>query len=402
MKNSKKILLVALIACISLGGSYAYAEEAETESSATETTKPSEAPKKNAEPLKAPAQPTDNEAKVYDYQYKLNYRSKDGKVINIPGATLVFTNNKTNKTIELETKDGLADFKLPDGDYTVSVKSVPDEYKEKVDTSKTKSLWGHTNGWNVLTLDEIDPNPQPKPEITESNFGVGFTFRPLTNRTGLHDSVEQIGVVITLTNKKTGEVYTYTTDGKGAHRHIPVGEYTMHLESVPESIRGRFEIPKDKDITVYGISQYDGFNVEEIEKPQPKPEDKPDDKPSDYNNYDIFIPTIDEKEEKKEEEPKDGRSDEELIADIEKTDKEINDVLDKNEEKKKEENKEKENKEEDKKPEKEEANPEKGKKDKKAAPAKNSNPKTGVASLGYLGGLAAVSLAGLLGTKKRK
>lgn len=135
-----------------------------------------------------------------------------------------------------------------------------------------------------------------------------------------------------------------------------------------------------------------------------KPEDKPQPKPSDDYNYDFYLPSKDDdKEEKKEEnkeESKDGRSDEELIADIEETDKEINDVLDKNEEKKKEDNKEKE---EEKKPSKEkESDVDSKKKKSKAAPGKKGNPKTGVASVGYLGGLAAISMAGIVASRKRK
>lgn len=134
--------------------------------------------------------------------------------------------------------------------------------------------------------------------------------------------------------------------------------------------------------------------------PEDKPEDKPQPKPSDDYNYDFYLPSKDDDKEEKKEESKDGRSDEELIADIEETDKEINDVLDKNEEKKKEENKEKED---DKKPSKEkESDVENKKKKSKEAPGKKGNPKTGVASVGYLGGLAAISMAGIVASRKRK
>ena len=137
--------------------------------------------------------------------------------------------------------------------------------------------------------------------------------------------------------------------------------------------------------------------------PKGNPDDKkPQPKPSDDYNYDFYLPSIDDKDENKEEkeESKDDRSDEELAADIEKTDKEINDVLDKNEEKKKEENKEKE---EEKKPSKEkESDVENKKKKSKAATGKKGNPKTGVASVGYLGGLAAISMAGIVAFRKRK
>ena len=137
--------------------------------------------------------------------------------------------------------------------------------------------------------------------------------------------------------------------------------------------------------------------------PKENPEDKkPQPRPSDDYNYDFYLPSVDDKDEKKEEkeESKDSRSDADLIADIEETDKEINDVLGKNEEKKKEENKEKE---EEKKPSKEkESDVENKKKKSKAAPAKKGNPKTGVASVGYLGGLAAISMAGIVASRKRK
>ena len=251
---------------------------------------------------------------------------------------------------------------------------------------------------------------EAKPEVKTINYGVNISFKKIGPYK--YENVE--GAVITLTNKETKQVFTYTTDGTGAHQHIPYGTYTMHLVSVPDEYKDRFEWPADQEFEARGWSGYRGFNVDEKAKPEPqpepqpqpqpepKPEPKPQPRPSDDYNYDFYLPSEDEEKEDKKEESKDARSDAELIANIEETDKEIKDVLDKNEEKKKEENKEKENKEEDKKPEKEEANPEKGKKDKKAAPAKNSNPKTGVASLGYLGGLAAISLAGLVGTKKRK
>lgn len=276
-------------------------------------------------------------------------------------------------------------------------------------------------GGSYAFAEEADQAPaQPVAESTAErkmiNYGVNISFKPLANNKGIHDYEDLKGAVISLTNKETNEVFKYTTNGK-VFQSIPYGTYTMHLESVPEEYKDRFEWPADQEFEARGWSASRGFNVEEKAKPEPqpepqpqpqpepKPEPQPQPRPSDDYNYDFYLPSNDEeKDDKKEEkeESKDERSDEELAADIVDTDKKIKDVLDKNEEKKKEENKEKENKEEDKKPEKEEANPEKGKKDKKAAPAKNSNPKTGVASLGYLGGLAAVSLAGLLGTKKRK
>ena len=106
-------------------------------------------------------------------------------------------------------------------------------------------------------------------EDTTGNFGVGVSFRPLKNNKGIHDSEPVEGAVVTLTNKKTGEITKYITPGADVddgteHKNLPVGEYEMKLVSVPEEYQGRFDWPKPKTVTVLKTAAFDGFNLEEL------------------------------------------------------------------------------------------------------------------------------------------
>ena len=106
-------------------------------------------------------------------------------------------------------------------------------------------------------------------EDTTGNFGVGVSFRPLKNNKGIHDSEPVEGAVVTLTNKKTGEITEYITPGADVddgtvQKDIPIGEYEMKLVSVPEEYQGRFDWPKPKTIKVSKFAGFNGFNLEEL------------------------------------------------------------------------------------------------------------------------------------------
>lgn len=132
------------------------------------------------------------------------------------------------------------------------------------------------------------------------------------------------------------------------------------------------------------------------QKPQPKPEDKPTDKDDDDFDFGYFFPGIIGGEDESKKDPTENKEEKEDDKKVEEKDNK--------EDNKSEENKEKDNKEE-KPSDKKENKENEAKKDtnkQASAPAKSNNPKTGVASLGYLAGLSAVSMAGIIASRKKE
>lgn len=123
----------------------------------------------------------------------------------------------------------------------------------------------------VLSFATIDAKAQE--EVKKYNFGARISFNNRFSRKQ-YESLEKtstpfkrlIGGVITITNKETNQVFTFNTDVTGSHQQVPAGKYVMKLVSVPEDVRGRFEWPADKEITVAGK---DGQKTEA--KPGKKP-----------------------------------------------------------------------------------------------------------------------------------
>lgn len=133
------------------------------------------------------------------------------------------------------------------------------------------------------------------------------------------------------------------------------------------------------------------------QKPQPKPEDKPTDKDDDDFDFGYFFPGIIGGEDESKKDPTENKEEKE-------DDKKVEEKDNKEDNKSEEENKEKDNKEE-KPSDKKENKENEAKKDtnkQASAPAKSNNPKTGVASLGYLAGLSAVSMAGIIASRKKE
>lgn len=133
------------------------------------------------------------------------------------------------------------------------------------------------------------------------------------------------------------------------------------------------------------------------QKPQPKPEDKPTDKDDDDFDFGYFFPGIIGGEDDSQKDPTENKEEKEDNKKVEEKDN-------KEDNKSEEENKEKDNKEE-KPSDKKENKENEAKKDtnkQASAPAKSNNPKTGVASLGYLAGLSAVSMAGIIASRKKE
>lgn len=159
-------------------------------------------------------------------------------------------------------------------------------------------------------------------------------------------------------------------------------------DSYQVEVRKEASLNKDKENTARYFYR---FVLKEEVKPtpdkKPNPEVKPstpDTKPSTPDTTPA-APAENDKEVDK------------LIKDLNDSEKKINDLLEQNEKENAELNK-KDKKEKDKKEDKKE-----NKKAKKQAPAKQgTNPKTGVVGLGSVASLAAISMAGIVATRKRK
>ena len=131
------------------------------------------------------------------------------------------------------------------------------------------------------------------------------------------------------------------------------------------------------------------------QKPQPKPEDIPTDKDDDFD-FGYFFPGIIGGEDESKKDPTENKEEKEDNPKVEEKDN-------KEDNKSEEENKEKDNKE--KPSDKKENKENEAKKDtnkQSSAPVKGNNPKTGVASLGYLAGISAVSMAGIIASRKKE
>lgn len=120
------------------------------------------------------------------------------------------------------------------------------------------------------------------------------------------------------------------------------------------------------------------------QKPQPNLEDKPYDKDNDRLDYDYYLPGIIGGEDESTENPaeKEETKEEKETKTEEKTKKEKEERASEKEEKVKEAKNEKKNQ--------------------GSKPAKSTNPKTGVASLGYLGAISAISMAGIVASRKKE
>lgn len=165
-------------------------------------------------------------------------------------------------------------------------------------------------------------------------------------------------------------------------------------ESYQVEVRKEASLNKDNDKEARYFYRF--VLKEEDKKPEDKkPEDKkPEDKKPEVKPTPDYTPA--KPEDKTPAAPAENDKEvDQLIKDLNDSQKKINDLLEQNE---------KENAELNKKDKKEKDKKEADKKDKKKqAPAKKgNNPKTGVVGLGSVASLAAISMAGIVATRKRK
>lgn len=208
--------------------------------------------------------------------YKPSYTDNQGKEVRLLNATIKLTHKTTGKEYTLtvdangETNDG-KNYTLQMGEYSVELVSdgsakIPEGYKLKT-TSNALANGAPFGNPIKFELEKIEqPQPEPEPKVETSNFLPNLTVKTLNGK-----YLDVPGAVLSVTNNATGEVFEYTTiASRDNHRHIPRGEYTLHLVSVPEDspvLKGKtYTKPEDKVITVSGISAYDGINLVETKQ----------------------------------------------------------------------------------------------------------------------------------------
>lgn len=218
------------------------------------------------------------------------------------------------------------------------------------------------------------------------------------------------GIVYTVEPGKTLELNKKEVDPLLAGYESEAG-----AKEVAEALIANDPINNGYDIRIGADNNYYiSLKVEANKKPdnKPTPDKKPDDKPTPDKKPDDK-PTPDKKPEKEDPTPgiiipgrKDDKKDEPKVEDPKVEEPKADEP--KKDEPKAEDPK-KDDKKDDKKDEKESDKKESDKKeaDKKESPAKKSekksdNPKTGVASVSSLAGLAAISMAGIVASRKRK
>lgn len=163
-------------------------------------------------------------------------------------------------------------------------------------------------------------------------------------------------------------------------------------DSYQVEVRKESSFNKDKENTARYFYR---FVLKEEVKPTPE-DKKPDVKPTPEDKKTDVKPTPDYTPAKPEDKTpaENDKEVDKLIKDLNDSEKKINDLLEQNE---------KENAELNKKGKKEDKKEADKKAKKKQAPAKQgTNPKTGVVGLGSVASLAAISMAGIVATRKRK
>ena len=180
-----------------------------------------------------------------------------------------------------------------------------------------------------------------------------------------------------------------------------IAEQQAKYEIAHDGINKSYEIVQTSNGRwSYVLSPFEKEKPEDKKPEDKKPEDKkPEDKKPENKKPEAKPSTPDYAPSTPDTKPatpaEDSNEVDKLIKDLNESEKKINDLLEQNE---------KENAELNKKGKKEADKKEADKKDKKKqAPAKQgSNPKTGVVGLGSVASLAAISMAGIVATRKRK
>lgn len=236
----------------------------------------------------------EGEEKVYNVTVGAQFKPLRGKYTSLPGATLEVVNkaDTSKKYTGVTAENGKVDFKLPAGEYDITLTNIPENEEilkgKTIDKSKsmtkTVTVKG-TSSVGSIVLFETDKVEEETPEVKTVNFRVGVKFKPAANNEGLNDYIPVEGAKVKLTNKDNNEVIEYVTKADGRDdKNIPTGKYTMELVSVPEELEGKFEWPAAKEFEINGPS-FNGFNVVEIkEEETPTPGEDDNQTPGEDDN----------------------------------------------------------------------------------------------------------------------
>ncbi|MBQ7776671.1 MAG: carboxypeptidase regulatory-like domain-containing protein, partial [Lachnospiraceae bacterium] len=172
------------------------------------------------------------EPKVGDLEVTVK---EEGSTTVIPGAEVVIT-DEAGKEVERTTtdEDGKVTVKdLPIGDYTVTVETVPEGYEEPTGTETVTVPEGDTGKAVIELVKETEPEPETKTgdlEVTVKEEESGEVIP---------------GADVVITDKDGNKVGEGTTDenGKVIVEDLPVGDYVVTVEKVPEG----YEKPEESE-----------------------------------------------------------------------------------------------------------------------------------------------------------
>lgn len=291
-----------------------------------------------------------------------------------------FSENVDKKFDSISTKEGIYEGSYDKDKKEITVK-ILDETKGIKELSGTGLIKGLTDLYENNNLVKVKIGNQDERDLVEIAKAVG------NDKAALMQALAQI----------VGPDIGNAIDNSGASiklgtfigKKLPI-KLTVKKPGCEEETTITYILKGvDKDGKVPNEEKPDD------QKPQPKPDDKPTDKDDDFD-FGYFFPGIIGGEDDSQKDPTENKEEKEDNKKVEEKDNK--------EDNKSEENKEKDNKEE-KPSDKKENKENEAKKDtnkQASAPAKSNNPKTGVASLGYLAGLSAVSMAGIIASRKKE
>ena len=207
--------------------------------------------------------------------WKYDSEGKRADDDNVGDTYVTLKNTKTGETYDI--KQGKEYTRIPyNEEYEVILNKdnsvLKEDYEYRPAKGETNPFvlrgYGESRDLHVriyeVKSEEPTPTPTPQPEVEEWQFGVGVTFKPAKNNTGIGDAEPVVGAKVKLTNTETNEVIEYITEKDGKqHKLVTPGTYKMELVSVPDDIKDKVaEWPEAKTITVKNPS-YDGFDLVE-------------------------------------------------------------------------------------------------------------------------------------------
>lgn len=334
---------------------------------------------------------------------KLTVRGKDGKEIPLEYSIRGVINNKTDSNIciapevlekefsgKVDPMFGKIDKK--EGVYTATYDAeskeikvnILDETKNPKDISGTGLISGLVNLYKNNKLAKIQIGNQKERDIVEIAKASG-------NDQELMQNLKQIlGADIANSIDSSGNNVTL---GKLVGKNLPI-KLTINVPDCEEEVTITYNLKGfDKD----GKVPVDDNKPNPDQKPQPKPSNNDDD---DFD-FDFFFPDYvgamedpDDETTDKENETDKGKLESKENEDEKDTENKVTPKEDNKKEKDNEEGSEKDHNEENK--------AVRNTKKQNEAPSRSRNPKTGVASLGYLAGISAISMAGIVASRKKE